>query len=146
MSLFGSIGGIASLAGAGAQIGSSVYGAIQGADAADEQAQLAREAAATAQKNLKPYRRVGRTALQELSDIYLTGDKAFTEAPGYDYRVSEGQKALERSAASRGMLNSGATLRQLQEYGQGEATAEYDRGFNRSPGPGRPASRVWAMP
>ena len=131
MSLFGSIGGIASLIGTGVQAGSSIYGAIQGADAADEQAKLARQAHAASQKNLAPYRAVGKTALRDLRDIYLTGAKPFTESPDYDYRVSEGQKALERSAASRGMLNSGATLRQLQEYGQGEATAEYDRGFNR---------------
>ena len=53
-------------------------------------------------------------------------------SPGYQYRVDEGRKAIERSAAAQGMLNSGQTLRQLQEYGQGAAAEEYDRGFNRT--------------
>ena len=131
MSLFSNISDIASGAGALAQAGSSIYGAIEGSRAADRAGELSRDAYRTQKRNLRPYMETGGMALADLRDIYLTGDKPFTESPGYAYRVDEGRKAIERSAAARGMLNSGATLRQLQEYGQNEATAEYDRGFNR---------------
>lgn len=134
MSLFGSlkdIGEIASIGGGLLQAGGSIYGAVQGAVAADRAADLSKRAYKQQQRNLAPYMQTGQMALQDLQDIYLTGEKDFTAAPGYDYRVSEGQKAIERSAAARGMLNSGATLRALQEYGQNEATAEYDRNFGR---------------
>jgi hypothetical protein len=45
--------------------------------------------------------------------------------------MSEGMKALDRSAASRGGLLSGATLKGAQAYGQGLASQEYQNAFNR---------------
>jgi hypothetical protein len=51
--------------------------------------------------------------------------------PGYGFRMSEGLKALDRSAASRGGLLSGATLKGAQQYGQGLASQEYQNAFNR---------------
>jgi hypothetical protein len=51
--------------------------------------------------------------------------------PGYAFRMSEGMKALDRSAASRGGLLSGATLRGAQRYGQDLASQEYQNAFNR---------------
>jgi hypothetical protein len=45
--------------------------------------------------------------------------------------MSEGMKALDRSAASRGGLLSGATLKGAQQYGQGLASQEYQNAFNR---------------
>jgi hypothetical protein len=51
--------------------------------------------------------------------------------PGYAFRMSEGMKALERSAASRGGLLSGATMKGIQRYGQDMASQEYQNAFNR---------------
>jgi hypothetical protein len=51
--------------------------------------------------------------------------------PGYAFRMAEGQKALERSAAARGGLNSGATLKALNRYGQDFASNEYQNAYNR---------------
>jgi hypothetical protein len=51
--------------------------------------------------------------------------------PGYAFRLSEGMKALDRSAASRGGLLSGATLRGAQRYGQDMASQEYQNAYNR---------------
>jgi hypothetical protein len=51
--------------------------------------------------------------------------------PGYAFRMSEGMKALDRSAASRGGLLSGATLKGAQRYGQDLASQEYQNAFNR---------------
>jgi hypothetical protein len=51
--------------------------------------------------------------------------------PGYQFRLNEGTKALERSAAARGMLFSGATGKGLTRYAQDYASNEYDKSFNR---------------
>lgn len=51
--------------------------------------------------------------------------------PGYDFRLSEGMKALENSAAARGNLLSGNTLKGAQEYAQDLASTEYQNAFNR---------------
>ena len=55
----------------------------------------------------------------------------FTETPGYQFRVDQGRQAIERSAAARGGLNSGATMRALQTFGQGMAADEYGTFYNR---------------
>lgn len=51
--------------------------------------------------------------------------------PGYQFRLKEGMQGLERSAASRGGLLSGATLKGIQRYGQDMASTEYQNAFNR---------------
>lgn len=51
--------------------------------------------------------------------------------PGYQFRLSEGMKALESSASARGNLLSGGTLKGIQRYGQDMASQEYQNAFNR---------------
>ncbi len=51
--------------------------------------------------------------------------------PGYEFRMSEGMKALERSAAARGGLMSGATMKGITRFGQDQASQEYQNAFNR---------------
>jgi len=41
----------------------------------------------------------------------------FRATPGYQFGLDEGTKAVQASAAARGGLNSGATLKALQRYG-----------------------------
>ena len=53
-------------------------------------------------------------------------------SPGYRFRSLEGQKALERSAAARGLLRTGGTLKDINDYGQNFASQEYGNVFNRS--------------
>ena len=48
----------------------------------------------------------------------------FQADPGYAFRLSEGQKALERQAAARGGLISGAALKAAQRYGQDAASQD----------------------
>jgi hypothetical protein len=59
------------------------------------------------------------------------GMDKFTADPGYAFRMSEGMKGLERSAAARGGLLSGSTLKGAQRYGQDLASQEYQNAFNR---------------
>jgi len=55
----------------------------------------------------------------------------FQTDPGYQFRMSEGVKALERSAAARGLLQSGTALKGITEYGQNVASDEYQNAFQR---------------
>ena len=57
-----------------------------------------------------------------------------TMDPGYGFRLSEGMKALERGAAARGGLMSGATGKALQRYGQDMASQEFGNAYNRLAG------------
>lgn len=57
----------------------------------------------------------------------LTSDNLndYQKSPGYDFRMQQGQKALENSAAAEGTLFSGATGKALQKYGQNFGSNEY---------------------
>lgn len=59
------------------------------------------------------------------------GMSDFQADPGYGFRLSEGMKALERSAAARGGLLSGATLKGITRFGQDTASGEFMNAFNR---------------
>lgn len=49
----------------------------------------------------------------DLADIY----DQWRQTPGYQFGLDEGNKQVQSSAAARGGLNSGATLKALQRYG-----------------------------
>lgn len=66
-----------------------------------------------------------------LSQITSGDYDAYTQSPGYEFRRQEGLKALEQSAAAKGGLFSGQTGKELERYGQGVATSEYDRYLDR---------------
>jgi len=51
--------------------------------------------------------------------------------PGYAFRLSEGMKGLQNSAAAKGLLSSGSTLKGITDYGQNMASQEYGNAYNR---------------
>jgi hypothetical protein len=53
---------------------------------------------------------------------------------GYQFRLAEGQRALENAAAAKGMLRTGNTWKDLINYGQGAASQEYDKVYGRRMG------------
>lgn len=57
--------------------------------------------------------------------------KKVRATPGYQFRMDQGQRALERTAAARGDLQSGNTLKAVAEYGQEFASNEYTNAVNR---------------
>lgn len=70
------------------------------------------------------------------SPTFGTLNKPFSMAdyqadPGYAFRLSEGMKALENSAAARGGLLSGNMMRGAQQFGQDLASQEYQNAYNR---------------
>lgn len=67
------------------------------------------------------------------------GDQAnalakFQPSPDYQFRMKEGVNALDRSAASRGMLLSGAQTKGVQQYGGNLASGEYNNWYNKLAG------------
>ena len=54
------------------------------------------------------------------------------QEPGFQFRLQGGQDALQRSAAARGVLRTGGTLKDFIDYGQNFASAEYSNVFNRA--------------
>ena len=123
-------------------LGSAAAGIFGGNKAADAQkkatkkaAKLQREALAQQLALTKPYVEAGKNALaeyQKLAPYEDFGMKQFQADPGYNFRMAEGLKGLERSAAARGLLQSGGTLKGIQQYGQNLASSEYENAFSRS--------------
>ena len=136
-------------------VGGSLIGANASRSAASTQANAAAQAS-DAQRAMferqvelqEPFRQAGLKGQNRLLELlglgedktapgygkYATaefGMDKFTADPGYAFRMSEGMKALERSAAARGGLLSGATLKGTQRYGQDLASQEYQNAFNR---------------
>lgn len=59
------------------------------------------------------------------------GDKDFTTDPSYQWRLEQGQKALEQSASARGGLLTGQAAADITNYGQNAASQEYQNAFGR---------------
>jgi hypothetical protein len=59
------------------------------------------------------------------------GPGDFRETPGYKFRLEEGVNALDKSAAAKGRLMSGAHEKSLIKFGQDYATSEYDKNLQR---------------
>lgn len=126
---------------AGAVVGSAVIGGISANRAAGTQAAAADRAAAGQERMFErqvelsePWRKAGEQALNKLiplTDYQNFGMDQFQADPGYSFRMSEGMKGLERSAAARGGLLSGATLKGIQRFGQDLGSQEYMNAFNR---------------
>lgn len=138
---------------AAAVIGSAVVGTAGSAMASSASKKAARTQAASAdrasqiqqenfeqtRKDLMPYKQAGDTSLSQLMgqmtpDGYFnqtyTGQDIYSD-PSYQFRLQQGQDAIQSSAAAQGGLLSGATLKALQGYGQDMASQEYSNAYNR---------------
>jgi len=136
-------------------VGSAYMGSQASKSAASTQANAAAQAT-DAQRAIferqvelqEPFREAGLKGQNRLLELLgLSEDKAvpgfgkyataefgmdkFQADPGYAFRMSEGMKALERSAAARGGLLSGSNLKNTQRFGQDLASQEYQNAFNR---------------
>ena len=120
-------------------------------DTADRQLELQREIWEKQQKDQQPYQEQGAWGINRLGDLMkqgggqlnnpfdtylaskgLAGGKFDTNNPAYQFQLKQGQQALDRSAAARGMGASGAQMKAAQQYGQGLASQEYDKQYNRA--------------
>ena len=141
---------------AGLALGASLGGAAEeatGGGASGAAREAAQTANAAAERDLalrtrmyeegiarqQPFYQAGVNALpQYVSGIQAGGELVrgftpadFTTDPGYAFRLSEGQKGLDRQAAVRGGLISGGALKAAQRYGQEMGSQEYSNAYNR---------------
>ena len=83
----------------------------------------------------QPFLQTGTEFFNRLAALQRGGPEAQQQFlqmdPGYGFRLSEGLKAMERGAAARGGLMSGAALKAGQRYGQDLASQEYGAAYNR---------------
>lgn len=128
---------VGAIIGAVASIGGALIGSSAAGKAADAQTQAAAMATAEQRRqydltraDFAPWREAGSKAIGQLSSMLQPGYD-YKTSPGYDFRFNEGQRAVESSAASRGMMMSGGTLKDLVRYGDGVASADYNDQFNR---------------
>lgn len=135
-------------------MGSALVGAAGSAMAANAQKEAAESSAdaqlESAQQNIdfqkwlfeqnvelnQPWYDVGSSAIGQLWSDWQSGafDPStfdFESDPGYQFRLREGLRGLDNSAASRGMLLSGAQARATQRYASDLASQEYGNAFNR---------------
>ena len=115
--------------------------------AADQSIAAQKEMYQQGRTDLQPYREGGVTAQNQLMTLLgLGGDTTaqgygkyakdfgmsdFTTDPGYQFRLEQGMKALNASAAAKGMGMSGANIKGATEYGQNLGSQEYQNAFNR---------------
>lgn len=102
---------------------------------AEQQMALEREQFNRQVELQQPWHTAGKNALTQLvplaSNYTPFGMDQFQADPGYSFRMDEGMKALERSAAARGGLLSGGMMKGIQRFGQNLASDEYANAFNR---------------
>lgn len=141
------IGSNASSKASGTQAAAATQSADMSKAISDQQIALAREQFAANVGLQEPFRQAGIKGQNRLMDVLgLSGNTGaqgygsaarnfsmsdFQADPGYAFRLSEGTKALERSAAARGGLLSGGTGKALQRFGQELGSQEYTNAFNR---------------
>ena len=138
----------------GATLASGAIGASASKSAGKAQAAAADRAAALQKEQFdaqmaaqEPFRQGGLRSMNELQrQLGIDGDASsagygnlmknfgagdLQTDPGYQFRLSEGLKSLDRTAAARGGLISGSALKAAQGYGQEQASQEYQNAFNR---------------
>ncbi len=80
--------------------------------------------------DLEPYLESGKVNLEEMMKLF-DDPSSVRDTPGYDFRMKEGEKSLERGAAARGGLYSGRQMKELDRYGQDYGAKEYTEAINR---------------
>lgn len=148
MAIFSTIAGL--IGQQGAQAGGNMAG-----DAANRAAQMNQQEAQRGRIALSPWSSTGESALNKINNLLGLGELSsatsndgkiyvdpanaknlqtqaladFQTTPGYQFRMDEGVKGLDRSAASRGLLRSGAQQKAITNFGQGIASEEYGNYF-----------------
>ena len=129
----------------------SFWGMLTGGDAADAAKSAAADTYAKQQKAVQgitdygntyaqqykglsqaydPYVRTGNTATTALQSL-MQDPSSVRQLPGYQFAMDEGLKGLDRSAAARGMLDSGRAGKDVMKYATGYADQTYGDQYNR---------------
>lgn len=122
---------------------SALIQAQQAQAAREQQERMYREGV----ERMEPFRQGGVAATNRMQELYGIGGNAaapgygsyaqpfsmadYQADPGYAFRVQQGQQAIDRSAAARAGLQSGAALKEAARFGQEMGSQEYGNAYNR---------------
>lgn len=130
---------VGDITGSNKQAKAAQKAANQQAAAAEKASKIQKDMFDQVRGDLNPYRTAGSNALAQLM-AGMGKDGQFMKTysgqdiyydPSYQFRVNQGNNAIQGSAAAQGGLLSGATLKALQNYGQESASQEYQNAYNR---------------
>lgn len=121
--------------------GASILGGVLGGKgakkAAKAEVQMGREALALQEKmfeegrsDLAPWREAGGKAIGQGFGMLQPGYD-YKTSPGFQFRLDEGLRGVENSAAAKGLLQSGGTLKGIDRYAEGLAASDFNDQFNR---------------
>ena len=126
--------------------GTALLGGFMQKKSGDKAAAMQAAQAAQTREDLMPYMDAGKKALDPWqTELGITKDgynprlydysmgalsQGFEESPGYQYQIDEMMRAVQNSAAGRGMLGSGPTLKALQRNAGGLAAQDYWNYYN----------------
>jgi hypothetical protein len=84
----------------------------------------------------EPWRQAGADALGQITGNMDEHTRNFSmsdfqQDPGYQFRMDEANKAMERGAAARGGLMGGRAMKEMARYNQDYASGEYQNAYNR---------------
>jgi len=138
----GSIAAVGAIGGAAISSSASKSAANTQAQAAEDAAHLQNDQYNQTQANLKPYMDLGQSYINPLKDALANPmlTQRFTapstadalNAPGYQFTQTQGLKAVQNSAAARGLGVSGAAMKGAANYATGLADSTYNDVFNRA--------------
>lgn len=111
-----------------------IYSGIQGEQAYKDMARAQQAANQQALQAVSPFQQAGVAAQGRLSSLLGLGGgenqdemlEQLRNQPGYQFRLEQGQQALDRSLAGRGGLLSGRAVKESQRLGQGLADQTYN--------------------
>jgi hypothetical protein len=91
---------------------------------------------------INPYQTAGAQGINQMATAMAPGGSLAQQFsfnpqdlendPGYQFQMQQGLKQVQASAAARGMLSSGSTLKGTQDYAQGLAGTSYQNAYNRA--------------
>ena len=122
---------------------SNRYAADMTYKASMENVRAWKEQNAQARADFAPWRQAGLDSLtaikEKLNNGYFTEKKwegydpeKLTEDPGYQFRLSEGERMINRQQAAGSGTHSGATLARMAKYGQDLASQEFGAARDRA--------------
>lgn len=123
---------------AAGSIGGALIGSNSAKDAAKAQMAMQQNAINFATQQTQPFTNFGQNAVNTLSGIYGWNPtdpnsspnggvdwSKYIQTPNYTFAFDQGSRALDASAASKHLLNSGGMVRAAQEFGQGLASQQF---------------------
>jgi hypothetical protein len=117
------------------------YAADQGskrqADSANKATEAQQQMFAQTSENLAPWMQQGRVSLDQLGSMTGPGGQLlkpfslqdFQQSPAYQFNLQQGQQAIDKASAKRGMYYAPSTLQDVSRFSQGLASNEFNTAY-----------------